>query len=165
MYQQALFAIGQMRLEWCHTEELDRWIGQRHYLGDPPCGARLRLWVLNEQGERIGAMMWARPTARRPFDGDRILELTRMYIIDDIPPFVESKALGMARKVIRKHFPEIKGLIAYSSEDQGHKGIIYQADGWFVVSNTAGGASWNNNQRTGRADKDTGRKILWVRSP
>ncbi len=106
--------------------------------------------------------MWGRPTSRH-IDQKRILELTRMCFIDDTERFVESKALAMARKCIRKHFPEVKGCIAYSSTGQGHDGVIYQADNWFQLGITKG-ASWNNNVRKGRKDIDTSDKIRWVRS-
>ena len=103
--------------------------------------------------------MWGRPTART-YDYSRILELTRMCMIDDTEPFAESRALGMARKYIRKHLPEVKGLISYSSTGEHHKGTIYQADGWFAVGQTRATA-WNKD---GRANIDTTHKIRWVRS-
>jgi len=116
-----------MRLEVCHSVEVDKWIAERHYLKSTPAGAKLRLWVKDEDGNIIGAMMWGRPTARI-YDQERILELTRFFMIDDTEPFAESKALAMARKLIRKRLPQVKGLISYSSVGEGHKGTIYEAD-------------------------------------
>lgn len=134
-----------LRLEVCHSKELDRWIIENHYLHSAPAGAKLRIWVLDDAGTKIGAMMWGRTTART-YDKDRILELTRMHMIDDTDPFVESKALGMARKLIRKQLPQVKGLIAYSSTGEKHKGTVYLADGWFAVGLTAAKA-WNKQGR------------------
>ena len=107
----------------------------------------------------IGAMMWGRPTART-YDPKRILELTRLYLIDGTEPFAESRALGMARRLIRRRLPEIKGLIAYSSTGMGHAGTVYLADGWFAVGTTRA-AAWN---REGRKNRDTSPKIRWVRT-
>lgn len=118
------------------TTEVDNWIAERHYLKSTPAGARLRFWVLVE-GKRVGAMMWGRPVARN-LDQDRLLELTRMYFIDDTPRFIESRGLGMARSYIRKHLPEVKGLLAYSSTGEGHEGTVYEADGWFCVGMSGG---------------------------
>lgn len=152
-----------MRVVVCKTTELDRWIAERHYLGCTPPGAVLRLWVLDDNGNRIGAMMWGRPTARKLDAGDK-LELTRMYMIDGTEHCAESKALALARKHIRKHFPHVKGLIAYSSTGQGHEGTIYQADNWFVLGESkSGGKGWGN--REGRANLDPSPKQRWVRSP
>ncbi|MNI45225.1 hypothetical protein D3C76_224520 [compost metagenome] len=126
-----------MRVEVTTSTELDRWISDHHYLHSTPAGARLRLWIMDGNGDRIGAMMWGRPTARS-LDRENLLELTRMYLIDDTEPFAESKALSMARKYIRKHYPQIKGLLAYSSTGEGHAGTVYLADGWFPFGSHLG---------------------------
>jgi len=107
--------------------------------------------------------MWGRPTART-LDQHSLLELTRMYMIDDTEPNAESKALAMARKYIRKHMPHVKGLIAYSSIGAGHEGVIYRADGWFPVGMTRKRKNgWTS--RAVRSDRDLSQKIRWVRSP
>lgn len=151
----------QIHVEACRSTEIDKWIASRHYLKSTPAGAKLRLWILDEKRNRIGAMMWGRPTARN-LDGNRLLELTRMYVIDDTDPFVESKALSLARKMIRKTMPDIKGLIAYSSTGQEHEGTIYEADNWFVLGVSKSGR-WSN--RPGREDRDTSVKKRWCRTP
>lgn len=148
-----------MKLEESHTKELDNWIAERHYLHSTPAGAKLRLWIKDDDNNIIGAMMWGRPTART-YDGERILELTRMYMIDDTESFAESKALGMARKFIRKQLPQVKGLLAYSSTGEQHKGTIYEADGWFAIGMTEAKA-WNKD---GRKNIDISKKIRWVRT-
>lgn len=105
--------------------------------------------------------MWGRPVARG-LDQARLLELTRMYFIDDTPPFIESRALGMARSYIRKHLPDVKGVLAYSSTGEGHEGTVYEADGWFSVGHS-GKVGWDS--RPGRTVRDESPKIRWVRSP
>jgi hypothetical protein len=47
----------QLAIQPCHNKSLDRWIAERHYLGYVPCGARLRLWVLNKRRDVIGAIV------------------------------------------------------------------------------------------------------------
>lgn len=148
-----------MRLEVCHTTEVDRYIMERHYLHSVPAGARLRFWVKDDNSDIIGAMMWGRPTART-YNPNRIMELTRLYLEDNTAHCAESRALGMARRYMRKYFPEVKGLIAYTSSAQGHAGTIYQADGWFALGCTRA-RPWN---RTGRKNIDTSYKTRWVRS-
>lgn len=104
--------------------------------------------------------MWGRPTARA-YDQRRIMELTRFYLVDDVSEHcVASKALSMARKYIRKHYPEVKGLISYASNEQGHIGTIYIADNWFALGTTRGG-SWS---KPGRKNIDTSKKLRYVRS-
>ncbi len=108
-------------------------------------------------------MMWGRPNARK-LDQEHLLELTRMYMIDDTEDYAESKALGLARKYIRKNLPQIKGLVAYSSTGQRHEGTIYKADNWFELGrNKVSKKGWSN--REGRGNRDVSEKIRWVRSP
>lgn len=143
-----------------HDTSVDDWLREHHYLHSTPAGAVLRLCFKDSSGV-IGCMMWGRPSSRK-IDQTSILELTRMYFVDDTPPCTESKCLGMARKYIRKHYPKIKGLIAYSSIGMGHEGIVYQADNWYRLGGSKGG-SWET--REGRTNRDLSQKILWTRSP
>lgn len=149
-----------MKLNIVHSMELDEWIKARHYLHSTP-GAVIRMEFVDDSGKRIGAMMWGRNTSPKQ-DQSNQLCLTRMFFVDDTEPFVESKALSMARKHIRKHYPAVKGVVAYSSTGEGHAGTVYQADGWFEVSRTREGC---RDRRYGRKNLDSSSKIKWVRSP
>lgn len=149
-----------MTLSIVHSTDLDRWIAERHYLLSTPAGAVIRMEFYSADRRRIGGMMWGRNTSPKQ-DHPNLLCLTRMYFVDDTERFVESRALAMARKYIRKHHPAIKGLVAYSSTRQGHEGTIYQADGWFEVSRT----TQSRDCREGRKNIDTSAKIKWCRSP
>jgi hypothetical protein len=151
--------LNKLRLEECNSTALDNYIIEYHYLHSAPAGARLRLWIKDDRGYVIGAMMWGRPTART-YDHIRILELTRFFMIDDTEPFAESKALAMARKLIRKRLTKVKGLLTYTSIGENHKGTIFEADGWFSIGVTEAKA-WN---KKGRANIDVSKKIRWVRS-
>ena len=164
-----------MRMQEEHTETIDNWIKERHYLRSVPPGARLRLAFYDDiartaykpykiivEERLIGAMMWGRPSARL-LNQETILELTRMFFIDDTEHCIESKALAMARKYIRKRLPKIRGLLAYSSTGENHKGIIYSADNWFQFG-IGKGHNWNSKSRT-RKNIDNSDKIRWLRSP
>ena len=152
-----------IHLRISNSTELDAWIKQRHYLHTVPAGAIIRMAFVDDANRQIGAMMWGRNPSPKQ-DQYNVLCLTRMYFVDDTEPFVESRALAMARKHIRKHYPHIKGLIAYSSTDEnlGHTGGVYIADGWFAVSCTR---DKSRDCRRGRKNVDTSRKIKWCRTP
>jgi len=152
-----------MWLRQVHSMELDSWIKERHYLKSTPAGAVIRLEFLNNDGQRIGAMMWGRPISPK-VDQKHILELTRMFLVADTEHCAESKALSMARKHIRKNYPHIKGLIAYSSTAEQHKGTIYIADGWFLIGRSSSPkGSWEN--RPNRSNRDLSEKLKYARSP
>jgi hypothetical protein len=151
----------QLRLVVSHSKELDNWIATRHYLGYCPPGAKLRLWVFIGS-QIIGAIMFGRPSAR-PYDNGTVWELTRFIFIDDTPHCTESRVLAMTRKYIRKHFPQVKGLVSYSSPAFDHHGVIYRADNWFKLGWTRGG-TWDSKSHPDRRNKDITKKDRWVRS-
>ena len=173
-----------MELFISHTTATDDWIKAHHYLHSAPAGARVRMefYIPRAEAEQlvhgtemlkdldmvdekylIGAMMWGRPTSRR-VDQKAILELTRCCFLDLMPPNTESKGLAKARAWIRKNLPEVKGLIAYPSTGEAHRGTIYLADGWFKVAETRSPhASWET--RGGRKNRDLSVKYKFARSP
>lgn len=174
-----------MELFISHTTATDNWIKQHHYLHSTPAGARVRMefyipysdayQFVKETGVSlsdldmrdgkylVGAMMWGRPTSRK-IDQKAILELTRCCFLDFMPKNTESKGLAKARAWIRKHLPDVKGLIAYSSTAESHQGTIYLADGWFKVSESESPhASWET--RGGRKNRDLSVKYKFARSP
>ena len=144
-----------------HNTDIDKWIAQNHYLHTVPAGAKIRMRFVDDDGKTVGAMMWGRNPSPKA-DRATQLCLTRMYFIDDTEHFIESHALSMARKHIRKYYPQIKGVVAYSSSGACHEGIVYVADGWFDVSVTKNGS---RDTRNGRKNVDTSSKIKWVRTP
>lgn len=150
-----------VQLNILHDTSVDKWIAERHYLHSVPAGAVIRMCFKDMEHRILGCMLWGHPTARK-LEQNNILEITRMCFIDDTPPFVESQCLGMARKHIRKHYPVIKGLLAYSSTGMGHEGTIYKADNWYMLG-TSKSASWET--RPGRTNRDLSIKVRWTRSP
>lgn len=152
-----------MKINILHTTELDQWIKERHYLHTLPPAAKIRMEFTDDDGKRIGGMLWGVPTSPK-LDNKHLLELTRMYFVDDTEHCAESKALAMARKHIRKHYPQINGIIAYSSTAEQHKGTVYIADGWFKISETKSkNGSWEN--RPNRKNTDLSTKFKFGRTP
>lgn len=152
------------RCQPSESRELRDWIKQKHYLRSAPPGFVAALEFL-EGRERIGGMLIGRPAARTY--GEEILELTRMFFVDEAPKNTESAALAMMRSWIRKWLPSIRLLISYSDPSQGHTGMIYKADGWARFGKTEarhGQSGWASRQ--GRKMQETYcSKTRWVRTP
>ncbi len=156
--------ITMRRCQPSEAREVLGWIKERHYLRSTPPGFVV-VFEFRAAGQgRVGAMVIGRPTAR-VYDPDKILELTRMFFVDDTPRNTESNALSMMRGYIRRWFPQIRLLLAYSDPSVGHRGTIYQADGWapFGQTRNAKGHGWES--RAGRRDSVCSKKIRWVRTP
>jgi hypothetical protein len=64
-----------------------------------------------------------------------VLELTRLWIADGYGKNIESWAISQTFKLLKKEFPKIKIIMSYSDEEQGHKGTIYQATGFYYQGN------------------------------
>lgn len=144
------------------------WIKERHYLHSTPPGfiAVLEFFAPEIGGgrERVGAMQLGRPSARG-LDPDRIIELNRMYFVDEMPKNTESHGLALMRKWVRTWLPTVKLILAYSDPSVGHSGGVYEADGWANFGRT-------KKDRTGwatRPDRQqrtaTTQKLRWVRTP
>jgi hypothetical protein len=61
---------------------------------------------------------------------DNILELTRLYIDDGFGSNIESCALSKTFQWIRENDTNIKVLLSYANNGQGHVGGIYKATNW-----------------------------------
>lgn len=153
-----------MQLVIVHDKSVDQWLVEHHYLHSVPAGAVMRMRFENDTHLTLGCMMWCRPSARMLDQSGQLLQLARMCFVDDTEPCIESKALAMARKYIRKHYPACKGLLSYASTGEGHAGTIYRADNWYLLGRTqAQRNGWTN--REGRTNRDCSAKLRWTRSP
>jgi hypothetical protein len=61
---------------------------------------------------------------------DNILELTRLYVDDGYGSNIESCALGKTFQWIKQNDKNIKVLLSYADNGQGHLGGIYKATNW-----------------------------------
>ena len=62
-----------------------------------------------------------------------MLELNRMAFTDVLPRNSESRALGVAFRLIRKHYPHIKWILSFSDATQCGDGTIYRASGFYLT--------------------------------
>jgi hypothetical protein len=129
--------VGQFqmrRAQPSESREIAAWIKAHHYTKRTPPGYVVALEFLDGR-KRIGAMLLGRPGPRK-LDADRVLELTRMYFVDEAPTNTESRALAMMRKFVRTWLPNVRLLLAYSDPAAGHTGGVYEADGWAPFGTT-----------------------------
>ena len=67
---------------------------------------------------------------------DNILELTRLYVDDGYGSNIESCALGKTFQWLRENDKNIKVLLSYADNGQGHVGGIYKATNWIYQGNS-----------------------------
>lgn len=109
-------------------------------------------------------MLIGRPSAKQ-YDPDKILQLHRMFFIDETARFVESHGLSLMRKHVRVWIPQIKGLLSYSDPSVGHEGTVYEADNWCPLGLTEEHWGYGWKSRGGRREQRISKKMRWFRTP
>ena len=110
-----------------------------HYSGRVVQNSQLHLGVFLN-GKLEGAMQFGNPIDKRkvlPFVKDTkwndMLELNRMAFSDVLPRNSESRALGIAFRMIKKHYPNIEWILSFSDGTQCGDGTIYRASGFVLT--------------------------------
>jgi hypothetical protein len=111
-----------------------------HYSGKVAPNSQLHFGVFID-GKCYGAMQFG-PCMKKnatiglvkdtPWNG--FLELNRMAFTDHLPRNSESRALSVAFRLIRKHYPHVQWIVSYSDATQCGDGTIYRAAGFVLTA-------------------------------
>ncbi len=110
-----------------------------HYSGKVVNNSQLNLGVFLE--DRLEGVMQFGPSMDKsklqglvegtPWNG--FLELNRMAFSERLPRNSESRALGVAMRLIKKSYPHIQWIISFSDAAQCGDGTIYRASGFVLT--------------------------------
>jgi len=110
-----------------------------HYSGKVVQNSQLHLGVFLD-GSLEGAMQFGPSLDKRKIQGlvrdtgwNGFIELNRMAFSDRLPRNSESRALGVAFRMIRKHYPHIEWIVSFSDGAQCGDGTIYRASGFYLT--------------------------------
>lgn len=110
-----------------------------HYSGKVVSNSQLHLGVLL-RGKLEGAMQFGPSLDKRKMLGlvegtrwDGFLELNRMAFSERLPRNSESRAIGVAMRLIRKHYPQVEWVISFADGTQCGDGTIYRASGFLLT--------------------------------
>lgn len=113
------------------TKSAARILDAKHPLGSghAPSLALGVFW----NGKCEGVMTFGAPIAnnavhRYRLRQDEVLELRKMWVSDVPPPMSESRALGVAARLLRKRYPHLKLLLTYCEGDE--TAAAYKGAGW-----------------------------------
>jgi len=110
-----------------------------HYSGSTAASSSLHLGVFLN-GRLEGAMQFGSPIDKRkvlplvedtPWNG--FLELNRMAFSETLPRNSESRALSIAFRLIKKHYPHIQWVLSFADGSQCGDGTIYRASGFLLT--------------------------------
>lgn len=110
-----------------------------HYSGKVVANSNLHFGVFLN-GKLEGVMSFGSPmvkkNAHKLVEGttwNGMLELNRMAFSDILPKNSESRALSIAFRLIKKHYPHIEWVLSYSDATQCGDGAIYRASGFVLT--------------------------------
>jgi hypothetical protein len=122
------------------SQEAGRVVRSVHYSGKIVQNSTLHLGVFMA-GNLCGAMQFGSPLDRRKVlplvrgtEWNQMLELNRMAFDERLPRNAESRALGVAFRMLRKHRPDIKWILSFSDATQCGDGVIYRASGFVLTA-------------------------------
>lgn len=110
-----------------------------HYSGKVAPNSQLHIGVYYK-GFLEGAMQFGPPLCKRNVIGlvkdtvwNGMIELNRMAFSDRLPPMSESRALGVAMRLLRKNRPDIEWVLSFADATQCGDGTIYRASGFVLT--------------------------------
>lgn len=119
-----------------------------HYSGRVVRNSQLHLGAFLD-GRLEGAMQFGPSMDKRKVQGlvsgtawNGFLELNRMAFSDRLPRNSESRALGVALRMIRKHYPHVEWIISFADGAQCGDGTIYRAAGFKLTGITKNKSMW-----------------------
>lgn len=111
-----------------------------HYSGKVVPNSKLHFGVFLN-GKLEGAMSFGSSMDKRKVQGlventgwNDFIELNRMAFSEALPRNSESRALAVAFRLIKKHYPHIEWVISFSDGTQCGDGTIYRASGFVLTS-------------------------------
>jgi hypothetical protein len=143
-----------LRLDWCSHEAAKYAVEHWHYSKCMPMGGDVRIGVW-EDNKFIGSVVYGRP----PFPSlsksykltpHQLCELQRVAL--NIHQSQTSRIVSISRKMLYKLSPNLRLIVSFADNEQGHYGGIYQADGWIYTGefNGEAGVIINGKREHGR---------------
>lgn len=97
-----------------------------------------------------------------------MLELTRLWLHDDLPANSESRVIGVTLRALRKGRGRYRAVVSYADEFAGHTGIIYRATNWLYMGTTVankiriGSSVYNTRSLNGRYGTNSVAKLRTI---
>lgn len=132
-------AARDIRVEPISSADARKIVSHYHYSGKSVNNSQLHLGVFLD-GRCLGAMQFGPPMDKRKVlplvtgtEWNNMVELNRMAFADDLPRNSESRALGVAFRLLRKHAPTVKWVLSFADATQCGDGTIYRAAGFLLT--------------------------------
>lgn len=131
--------------------QADAVVKRVHYSGSVVLNSQLHLGVFLN-GRLEGAMQFGPPLDKSKVVGlvegtawNGFIELNRMAFSDRLPRNSESRALSVAMRLIRQHYPHLQWILSFADGSQCGDGTIYRASGFVLTSIKPNRTAWRND--------------------
>ena len=121
------------------AQEANALVRRVHYSGKVVNNSQLHIGVYYH-GRLEGAMQFGPSLDKRKIQGlvtgtawHEFVELNRMAFTDALPRNSESRAIGIAMKLLRKFAPQVKWVVTFADGTQCGDGTIYRAAGFVLT--------------------------------
>lgn len=150
------------------SQDAARVVKAVHYSGKVVNNSQLHFGVFLN-GRLEGAMQFGPPLMKKNVIGlvsgtgwNDFIELNRMAFSEVLPRNSESRAMAVAFRLIKKHFPHIKWVLSFSDGCQCGDGVIYRAAGFVLTDIKVNTGVWRlpDGTITTRASRTKGKAIL-----
>lgn len=135
-------AAKAIRVAPIDRDRANRLVEQWHYSRAIVRNSQLHLGVALE-GRLLGVMQFGPSLDKRKIVGlvagtawNAFIELNRMAFSDALPRNSESRALGIALRMIRAQYPHIEWVVSFADAAQCGDGAIYRASGFILTGIT-----------------------------
>lgn len=115
-------------------------VRRHHYSGKSVNNSQLHLGIFLGRA-LVGAMQFGPSLDKSKMVGlvrgtpwNGFLELNRLALVDDTPRNTESRALAVAMRLIRKHYPHVQWVVSFADGTQCGDGTIYRAAGFVLTA-------------------------------
>lgn len=133
----------QIVLRSISASEANALVRRVHYSGKTVNNSQVHIGIFYN-GNLEGAMQFGPSLDKRKIQGlvegtkwHEFIELNRMAFTDKLPRNSESRAIGIAIKMLKKHAPQIKWIISFADATQCGDGAIYRASGFVLTGMVA----------------------------
>lgn len=121
------------------ASEANALVKRVHYSGKVVNNSQIHIGVYLH-GRLEGAMQFGPSLDKRKIQGlvdgtgwHEFIELNRMAFTDTLPRNSESRAIGVAMRILKKNAPQIKWVISFADATQCGDGTIYRASGFVLT--------------------------------
>src|SRR3990167_210987 len=115
-----------MKVMKCGFKTISELIIRYHYLHKMPAGLLACFALYNDYNliTPIGGACFS--NGRIQYD-KVYLDFSRLYLYDEIPKNSETFFISQCIKLLKKDFPNYKGIVSWADANAGHIGTIYKA--------------------------------------